>query len=91
MAAESSKETLYSPLLGRLMNWKFTQALRYVEAEDGQRLEMGAHLNGDIMDGLRALSRAFGDSGWFDGDLGTIVSFAEHTLRQEIEGLETNK
>jgi len=91
MADASAKETLYSPLLGRLGNWKFTQALRLVEAENGQRLEMGSMLNSEIMDGIRALSRAFGNSGWFDGDLGTIVSFAEHSLRMEIESLGSNK
>lgn len=47
---------------GRIVNWKFTQAMGYYEGgDDNERIL------------LRSLSETFGDCGWFDGNMGEIV------------------
>jgi hypothetical protein len=51
---------------GRLLNWKFGQALRQLtpDATEGER-EL-----------VTALTEVFGDVGWFDGSMATIVAAA---------------
>lgn len=58
-----------SPLVvNRLQNWKFNQGLT------------GAENDPDVTqkerDLLHVLSRLFGNSGWFDGDMGALVDAA---------------
>lgn len=57
------------PLRGRLLNWKFTQALAYLgdEPDDVRRL-------------VEALARLVGDAGWFEGDLAIIIAAAIETI-----------
>ncbi len=56
-------------LVGRLYNWKFKQALAYL---DGQPDEVGEL--------VRVLAATFGSGGWEDGNMGAIVSAAVRRL-----------
>lgn len=49
-------------LIGRLKNWKFETAAKYCEGQPKAVVEI-----------VKALAATFGNSGWFDGHLGTIV------------------
>lgn len=50
---------------GRLENWKFSQALAALNADDATETEI--HIIG-------SLSRMFGNVGWFDGEMSVIVA-----------------
>lgn len=49
-------------LIGRLSNWKFESAKRYLEGEHGK-------VKGIVL----CLADMFGDVGWFDGSMHVIV------------------
>lgn len=61
-------------LASRVLNWKFEQAIRRIMDIPGNVRERPdvAHR----LDIVMSLNAAFGDSGWFDGDMGTIVGAA---------------
>lgn len=52
----------------RLYNWKFGQAAEYYRQDDEGTEKEGAL--------IEALARAFGDCGWFEGDMALLVSTA---------------
>lgn len=53
-------------LRGRLVNWKFKQALQYLRGQP-ENVNMG----------VRTLDRLFGDCGWgLDGEMGQLVELA---------------
>ena len=52
-------------LHGRIENWKFDSALKYLDGEPEYTVAL-----------IQALARVFGDCGWFDGDMGLIVCAA---------------
>lgn len=52
-------------LFGRLLNWKFEQALQYLDNEPEE-----------VKDLVKSLARMFGNSGWFFGDMSEIVRHA---------------
>jgi hypothetical protein len=56
-------------LISRLENFKFTQAQNYLEGEN----EM-------VVDVVNALASVFGNVGWMDGDMGTILSSAVYNI-----------
>lgn len=56
-------------LIGRVENWKFEQAIKYLEGESDEVKEI-----------INALATSFGNVGWFDGNLGRIVEFAVKCL-----------
>jgi hypothetical protein len=56
-------------LIDRLENWKFNTAAAYIEGEDNQR----SRLNDELKEAIRLLSRLYGNSGWFEGDMGALV------------------
>jgi hypothetical protein len=61
--------------IGRLVNWKFTQAVRAAkEQPDDARPTMYE------MTMIRALGAIFGNIGWFDGWLANVVRMAVKTL-----------
>lgn len=53
----------------RLVNWKFSSALQYAERE-------GSGVTDEEMELIRALSITYGNSGWFEGAMGSIVQAA---------------
>ena len=57
-------------LKSRLFNWKFEQALQYVDG--------GVDL--DDLEVIKALARLFGNCGWFEGDVGALVSVVVSSL-----------
>lgn len=66
-----------TPGRGRLFNWKFETALRYID-----QFPDGAH------ELLRALSRLFGDVGWFSGDMATVIEYALNSIGIDPDGLD---
>lgn len=66
---------------GRLHNWKFEAAAKYLPDSDPTDHEHGL---------VNALAAVFGNSGWFDGRMGTIVSAAVSTLTGDREATEEN-
>lgn len=65
--------------VGRLINWKFTQAK--VAAEREARLQSAENLITDEeVELIEALHTIFGNVGWFDGALATVVRAAVSTL-----------
>ena len=52
-------------LRGRLINWKFKSAMVYADvfSDDPEAMEV-----------LEVLNRMFENSGWFDGDMATIIN-----------------
>jgi hypothetical protein len=52
-------------LRGRLINWKFKSAMIYADvfSDDSEAMEV-----------LVTLNRMFGNVGWFEGDMATIVA-----------------
>ena len=54
---------------GRLYNWKFDQATRYLEGEPAS-----------LQHTVTVLARLFGDSGWFGGDMGLLVNVVVESL-----------
>ena len=61
-------------LRSRLDNWKFEQATQYLKGESIM-----------VKNVVRALARTFGDPGWFEGDMGTIVAAALDCITAEDE------
>lgn len=64
---------LNDELVGRLYNWKFSQALGRLDGTEPD----------EVTNTVRALAATFGDVGWFDADppgLGTVVSAAVASL-----------
>lgn len=57
----------------RLYNWKFSQALTAAKNQD--RLPTT-----DEILKLKALADTFGNCGWFDGTMATIIQMAVHDL-----------
>jgi hypothetical protein len=55
--------------IGRLENWKFASAEAFMKAQPTPATENEAVL-------VEALSVMLGNSGWFDGHLGTVVAYA---------------
>ena len=55
----------------RLYNWKFESAQERLSEEEPTGAEREL---------VKALARTFGNSGWFDGNMGTIVSAAVTSL-----------
>ncbi len=66
MVVETSKS---EQLISRLCNWKFKQALQYL---DGQPELVQLH--------VKNLVELYEDSGWFDGRVGQLVSLAVAAL-----------
>ena len=56
----------------RLNNWKFQTALNYLATD--------ANCTDNELELITALARVFGNVGWFEGDMSTIVSAALQTL-----------
>lgn len=56
---------------GRLLNWKFESAYRQA-VKDG--------MTGQPLEKIAVLSRSFGDSGYFSGDMAMIVGMAVDCL-----------
>ena len=52
-------------LVSRLCNWKFAQALQYTEGQPS-----------NVVHNVSCLANLFGNPGWFDGEMGTLVSLA---------------
>jgi len=50
-------------LRSRLLNWKFEQALNYIDDDTCF----------DVKKTVETLARSFGDSGWFYGDIGFFI------------------
>ena len=66
------KDTVRSTKLrSRLINWKFKQAMEYSDVLE---------TDPEAMDVLESLEKMFGNSGWFDGDMATIVGVAVDML-----------
>lgn len=64
-------------LIGRIYNWKFESALRYMK---GQPKE--------IQDLLKSLAKLLGNEGWMDGLLADLVKAAELYLLGDELGEE---
>jgi len=64
--------------LNRLYNWKFDQAQVAVEKQrdDANEPNPTPHET----EGIQALAMLLGNSGWFGGQLGNVVSLAVHDL-----------
>lgn len=62
-------------LIGRLYNWKFESAMRYV---DNDIEEQDVYL-------IKALAQVFQNCGHFDGDMGNIVQAAVNSIMPEDE------
>ncbi len=62
---------LEKKMKNRLINWKFKSAMIHAKVfeDDGEALEV-----------LEALSRMFENTGWFDGDMATLVAVAVDML-----------
>lgn len=75
-----SEEGMNDALLSRLVNWKFQSAKGCLEGEPQQ-----------VKDVVEALSRSFGNCGWFDGDLGTVVGFVVDKLKEEHDATRTSR
>ena len=56
-------------LCGRLMNWKFSQAEACIENESDDEILV-----------IVALSRTFGNCGWINGNMGTIIEAAINSI-----------
>jgi hypothetical protein len=63
----------HSKLGNRLYNWKFSTAAAYAS-------ELQDELNVNDYELILALEKAFGNVGYFDGNLATIVQAAVKTL-----------
>jgi hypothetical protein len=59
-------------LESRLYNWKFEQALRYLDGEPQETKDV-----------VEALARMFGNAGWFYGDMQVVVAAAVRSLGVE--------
>lgn len=60
-------------LKSRLENWKFKQALQYVDDSVSE----------DEKNVIGTLARLFGDCGWLEGDVGTLISVAVRSLTEK--------
>lgn len=58
-------------LYNRLYNWKFEQALQYLEddKEDGAVVVL-----------TKSLAQAFGNCGWIDGDISEVIRYALNSI-----------
>jgi hypothetical protein len=65
-------------LVSRLHNWKFEDAW-------GLLLRQPLLAPDDELPVVRALSRVFGNAGWFDGDMGTLVAAVVSRLVDQPE------
>lgn len=63
--------------INRLYNWKFTQALNSLEGD--------AHVIPHESQGIKALSDAFGNCGWFSGTMARIIQMAVHDLIGDVD------
>lgn len=61
-------------LISRLNNWKFAQALQYTNAET-KNVEV-----------ITALAMLFGNSGWFQGQIGILLDYVVEYLIRELSG-----
>jgi len=61
-----------SELAERLLNWKFKSALKYLSAEDRETKKI-----------VKALADMFGDCGWFDGQMGRLISAMVEKITKE--------
>lgn len=57
-------------LESRLNNWKFETATKYLVGQSQ-----------DVKDVVRSLARTFGNCGWFEGDMATIIAAAVQSLK----------
>lgn len=55
----------------RILNWKFARAAELLDNANASQAESEL---------IAALARTFGDSGWFEGDVGLLVGVAVETL-----------
>lgn len=60
-------------LRSRLINWKFKSAMKYVSVFDKEG-------DNEARDVLEALSESYADTGWFSGNMATIVGVAVDML-----------
>ena len=58
----------------RLRNWKFEQAAKYLTPE----------ATGEERETVEALASLLGNSGWFFGNLGTLVDVVVETLMYDL-------
>lgn len=61
----------------RLYNWKFAQAANQLEIEDEADIQQGDDGECEL---VCALALVLGDCGWFEGNLGIIVTAAVSPL-----------
>ena len=61
---------LNEELKNRIYNMKFDQAIQYLDKD----------VTGPEKEAIEALSRCFGNCGWSDGDIGTILELAVYKL-----------
>jgi hypothetical protein len=73
---------LSDDIQGRLLNWKFNSAARYMREE----IVRGADIPEEVQDTIRALDTTFGNVGWFDGVMSDIVRAAVWYLGVYDEG-----
>jgi len=82
-AAETLATTAQDPpvlnnaLWGRLFNFKFDSALRYLEPTDTE----------EVQETVRALANAFGNVGHFSGDLATIIAAALKSIGCDVDDM----
>ncbi len=62
-------------LIGRLLNWKFNSALALVREDHPETVSAV----------VKALAETFGNCGWFDGNMATIIQFTVSSLCPEDE------
>ena len=65
-------------LSGRIYNWKFASAAGYLTGD----------LDADLHDTVCALSEMFGNSGWFYGDMGTVINYVVNAMLKELDRKE---
>jgi len=61
-------------LVGRLANWKFKSALQHLEGQSDE-----------VVETVKTLSTMFSNSGWFEGNMGHLVSVVVQTLVESHE------
>lgn len=73
--ADDSAKGLNEDLYGRLFNYKFEQAVRYLRDDHSTF----------VRDTVTALAAAFENPGWFGGSLGTVVDAALRAVIAELK------
>jgi len=76
----------YEGLIGRLENWKFTQA--HIVAETALPLSTDLPIAAEDRTLIVALAETFGNAGWFEGHLGVIVGTVVEGLVARLKTLE---